>query len=284
MQNILLHELYGNAIKTGIAIIILAIALLVMEFILAKNMDNKQQKQKLRARLFYVACFVLLFVMARIWVEGFTHLLAVLGLVSAALVITNKETIMNFVGWLIITWRGLFAEDDLIQFQHYTGYVKSFGLLYFTLAEVSEGLDGNITGRVIRIPNGLVANTPLINLSQAHHLLERKFLIVLARDTDIAFAVEFLSQATDKVIDNYYKDKKEFTIEYIKKRNKYISSRINLGAKVSILPKLDKPSGIEFTVRYYCFSQDCEKIQQLIWKHLFMSLKESNALSIAFAE
>jgi small-conductance mechanosensitive channel len=74
---------------------------------------------------------VYLLLLARIWVQGFGQLIAVLGLVSAALVVINKDNIINLVGFLIIMWRGLFSENDLIQVQSFRGVVQNVGVLYF---------------------------------------------------------------------------------------------------------------------------------------------------------
>ena len=113
MKDELLNNIYSNLVITAIVSIAICFAYVLFYFLLVRKIKNNRQKQKFRIRSFYVACVVFLFFMERIWVEGFTHLLAVLGLVSAGLVVTNKETIMNFVGWLVITWRGLFSEDEL---------------------------------------------------------------------------------------------------------------------------------------------------------------------------
>ena len=280
MQTALLHEIYGNVLNTFIALIVVLITCLSVNFIVARKKENIKQKRKFRIRSFYVACFIFIFLMARIWVEGFTHLLAVLGLVSAALVITNKETIMNFVGWLIINWRNLFAEDDLIQIQDYKGYVKAFGVLYFTLSEVSEGVNGNITGRVIRIPNGLVVSHVLVNFSQTSHLLEQIFTIIITHDSDVRHAISFLTELVDCVISEYYQDKKEFSVDYLKKHNRHLSTQIHLGAKVSIKPRLTSPGGIELITRYYCFWKDAEKLQQRIWLSLLDAIKHEQQLKL----
>ncbi len=282
MQKILLHEIYGNMVSTIISLIVIVLATLLVYFIFARKIESTRQKRQFRIRSFYIGCIVFIFLMARIWVEGFTHLLAVLGLVSAALVVTNKETIMNFVGWLVINWRGLFSEDDLIQIQQYKGYVKSFGMLYFTLAEISEGRNGDITGRVIRIPNGLVANNALVNYSQTSHLLEHVFSIIIVQDCEPEYAIEFLSKLVNEVIAEFYKGKKEYSMEYLKKHHKYLMARINLEARVTIHPKLDKPTGIELTTHFYCFSQDGERIQQEIWLALLKALQDEDKIKLSY--
>lgn len=79
-----------------------------------------------------------------------------LGLVAAGLVVTNKESIMNFAGFLIINWRGIFTEDDFIQIQNHIGCVESIQPFYFKLYETTSTNQKQATGRAIKIPNSLV--------------------------------------------------------------------------------------------------------------------------------
>lgn len=283
MQKLLLTEIYSNLFSTAIAMVVITFSMLLVDFLVARKIESTRQKRRFRIRSFYLACFIFIFFMARIWVEGFTHLIAVLGLVSAALVVTNKETIMNFVGWLIINWRALFAEDDLIQIQQYKGYVKSFGVLYFSLFEVSDRRNGSITGRVIRVPNGLVANNALINFSQTSRLLEQAFSIVITPDSDIEYAMKYLTELVNEVITTFYKGKRKFSSEYLVKHHKHLATFIDLNAKVTIQPKQDKPNGVELATHYYCFSQDSEHIQQQIWLKFLTQIKADPLINLAYS-
>lgn len=282
MEKILLNEIYGNFVSTLIALAVILLAYLILDLTFAKKIEAPRQKQNFRIRSFYVACFVFIFLMARIWVEGFTQLLAVLGLVSAALVITNKETIMNVVGWIIINWRDLFAEDDLIQIEGYKGYVKSFGLLYFSLSEFSERSDGCTTGRIIRIPNGLLATHALINFSQTSHLYEQTFSIIITKDSDELHAVNFLTELVSQTISVFYKEKKEFSAEYLLKHHRRLAAHIRLKPKVYITPKFENPSGTTLTTHYFCFFQDSKELQQQIWTILLSKIKNEDAINLSY--
>lgn len=280
MHDLLLNEIYGNFLSTGIALVILLFTYGLVAFIASKKVENVRQRRKVRGRAFYIISFIFIFILARIWVEGFTHLLAVLGLVSAALVITNKETVMNFVGWLIINWRDLFSDDDLVQILDFKGYVKSFGFLYFSLVEVSDQEHVNVTGRVIRVPNGLVIHHPLINFSQTSHLLEQVFPIMVTFNSNVEQAIELLKSIVNQTVTTYYQDNKEFCTKHLMKNHKYLASRINLEAKVCIHVRTSAPLGIELTTRYYCFAQDTHKIQQTIWTSLLTKLKKERAIHL----
>lgn len=263
MKNELLKNIYSNLVSTAIVIIAIFFVYGLFYLLVIRKIKDERQKQKFRIRSFYVACVIFLFFMERVWVEGFTHLLAVLGLVSAGLVVTNKETIMNFVGWLVITWRGLFSEDDLIQIQQYKGYVKRIGVLYVMLYEVLDST-GNISGRVIRIPNGLVSNNPIINFSQTTHLFEQSFTLSFSSDNDFMALKEQIKTVVDNIIAEVYKGRQEFSVDYLGKRSKQLPSRIRLGARVTLQSKSENLSTMQLITRYYCFSRDAEKIQESI--------------------
>lgn len=284
MKSLFLHEIYGNIISTVITMFILGLIFLIIDFLFARKIDNNRKRRQFRIRSFYLTCFIFIFLLARIWVEGFTHFLAILGLVSAALVISNKETIMNFVGWLVINWRGLFSEDDFIQIQHYKGYVKSFGLLYFTLAEISDRGNGNVTGRLIRIPNGLVANNALINFSQNSHLLEQVFTTIISQECDPDYSINLLTMIVSDVVSSFYKNTTEYSMEYIKRNHKYLSDKIKLDVKVLFHVKLSKPTGFELSAHYYCFPEDAEKIQQSIALMLLKKAKDDDKIKLSFED
>ncbi len=277
------HDTYKNLVSTLVTFSLLLLIYIVMNLLKLNKIESARRRRNFRIRSFYVMCVIFIFCMERIWVEGFTHLIAILGLVSAALVVTNKETIMNFIGCLVIIWRELFVEGDLIQIQQYKGYVQSIGVLYFSLSEVSEGLHGDITGRIIRIPNGLVSTNALINFSQTSHLQEQKFTIIISQRSDVEAAIHFVEHIVNKTINDIYREKKEYSVEYLGKRNKNLLTKMNLQAKTSLELKLDKPVGVQLTARYHCFSQDAERIHQIILLNFLSSINQQNQFELSCA-
>ena len=275
-----LNSFYSNLISTAIIFLVIVLLYVIFNFFIVRKVRDVRQKQKFRVRAFYVACVIFIVFMERVWVEGFTHLLAVLGLVSAGLVVTNKETIMNFVGWLIITWRGLFSEEDLIQIQQYKGYVKRIGILYVMLYEVTDA-NGDISGRIIRVPNGLVSTNPIINFSQTSNLFEQYVTVLFSSDNDFMALKEKVKALVDAVLTETYKDRQEYSLDYLSKRSRQLPNRVRLTARVSLQPKADNLSTVQMTVRYYCFSRDAEKIQEAILLSLLKSIKGDPAVKLA---
>ncbi len=270
MQTEFFHEFYRNLFSTLIAFVVISLVSIIVTAIISRKIESQRKRTRIKIRSLYVAIIVFLFIVARIWVEGFTHLLAVLGLVSAALVVTNKETIMNFVGWLIITWRELFVEDDLVQVQQYTGYVKNIGVLYFTLAEVSALTPDRITGRMIRVPNGLISNNALINFSQVSHLLQQSVQMKIKIDEHISIELRLqeIQKEVDKILQKYYQNKPQYCVDYIQKKNKTLQNFISLATNISVTAYSKDNDILEITINFYCFSKDANELKNQIYIQL----------------
>jgi small-conductance mechanosensitive channel len=284
MPTITLSELYGNATRTLLTLAALLLTYVVINLIAMRRIESQKQRRRFRIRSFYITAIISLFLLARIWVEGFTHLLYALGLVSAALVISNKESIMNIIGWFIINWRELFIEDDLIQIQNFKGYVKHLGLMYVTLAEASDKGKGSISGRVIRVPNGWVSNNALINFSQTSHLIEQQILLIVNAQSDINLAKQILRDVVSFQLNKHYQNKKEYSMDYLRKRNHQYADNLSLEPSVSVETKHEKPSGILITIHYFCFARYEDKLHKRIWGQLLERLKANPQIELVFED
>ena len=104
----------------------------------------------------------------RLWVEGVHTLFTILGLIGAALTITQKEALMNLTGWGVILWRNLFVIGDHIQIGINQGDVVGMGPFYFTLMEIGNWVGGDqSTGRIVKVPNCLVWTIPVANYTRS---------------------------------------------------------------------------------------------------------------------
>lgn len=245
----------ANLLNTVISLVVVFVIFLLVNLFFIRKIENLKDKKRIRIRSFYVAVLTFLFLMARIWVDGFMHLVAVLGLVSAGLVVTNKETIMNLVGWLIITWRGVFSEDDLIQIQAYKGYVKSIGMLYITLQEVSDTDFSRLTGKEIKVPNGLTSNNSVINYSQSARLVSCDFQFKLPVSEVKRTSGLVLSQV-EKLLEAYYKGNKSFTQHAITRFDKTLKNKLNLSPVLTIGSDIEMSKPVTCVISFYCFIED----------------------------
>lgn len=282
----LVTELSSNILSTVASVVILFALYMLGLFLIKRRFKieesgDERLYHRYKARLQYTLIGIFVFLLTKVWVDGFAHLVTILGLVSAALVITNKELIMNLVGWLIINWRALFTEHDYIQIGQYTGYVSELGVLYFKMLEGSTNDSNLSTGRVVRVPNGLVINTPVVNFSERISLIEYTQSWYLTFESDFEQFQKEVIGITSEVLDAHYGTNSRYTKDWLRKQDPFSASHINLKVQGKSRIHQHEPYGIQVSVYFYCFPTHSNKIINEIHARVLPLVKETPHYELA---
>ncbi len=260
------HDFVNHIGNMLIAAVVVFFTFIIIYFIFKNKHATPKQSLRYRFRVIYLAIFFYLILLARIWVEGFEHIFTMLSLVGAGIVVTNKESVMNFVGWLIITWRNLFTEGDVIQIGNHIGIVSKIGPLYFGLYETT-GIDSlQTTGKSIKIPNGLVITLPVFSLSPDNNFLQYSFSTFLEPELKkLNSSIETIQEKFNLVLNQYYKNSCSSGFKRLEEAHESISAFLNKKCTVSIhyIPGKDKHADVTF--RFFCYPRDQRTLQ---WKFL----------------
>ena len=188
-SQLFMNTIISNFAHTGIAVAIVTLFYFLGAHLIKHHLSEEQNKSRLHARLYYTLLILLSIILTKIWVQGFSQILTILSLVSAALVIANKEFIMNVVGWFIINWRSLFSEKDFVQIGPHSGYVYEMGWLYFKLFEGSPVSGQRSSGKMIKVPNGLVLHHSVTNFSFSSNVVEYQQHWIVNYESDIPLEI-----------------------------------------------------------------------------------------------
>lgn len=254
--------MYLNLLKTGIAVVFLLLIDFVIEMLLIRKMQYKKRSVKFRVALRYVLFFCFFFFMAKIWVEGFGYLLTFVGIISAALTITQKEYIMNFFGWLIIMWRDVFVEGDYIEIGKYSGYVHDIKPLYFAIEETSHLSWGDKTGRIVKIPNSLIATNPVMNFSVESSLVEDRLHYIFAMDSSLEIIQALIVQLELEL--------------------KKVLSSVQQSPQFLLRITQDNPSGIKLKIKYFSLKKQQKKVEDKIFE-VIMAFVRANPDTLKLA-
>lgn len=271
MNDDVAFQISTKVINTLIVVFIISLVYLVFRFWI-KSMEL-ETKSKYKKRFWYASGIILVYFVGKIWMEGFIHLFAFLGIISAALTITQKETLMNFVGWFIIMWRDHFTEGDRIEIGSYKGYVHSIGFFYFTLCDEFVHHRHTPTGKTFRIPNGLVITSPLTNHLRKAQMIEYKMIYLITQNSSIIEAMNLIKTTVDQVVDSVYQKGEEK-----EKKTHHVPA-----SSVYIKPKFDEPSGIEVNLCYFCYPKDQIDIEKKSYQLILEALQSSDSIELAFA-
>jgi small-conductance mechanosensitive channel len=270
-----------QVIHTLIAIAVIFLVMLALYLLFRRRFENNKQRSKFRSQLTYIGTCFFLIAATQIWIEGLSHIFTALGLVAAGLVVTNKETVMNIAGFLILNWRGIFTEGDFIQVQNYTGYVESIRPLYFKIYETTS-LDQQVaTGKNIKIPNGLILTNAVSTFSPESNLFLNSLHFNIEEATDFNKVLQITEEIIQTEITTLYEKDALFTNPFLRKRNKNLNSLIQLKPSAYIKCSTDKAKTATVYIQYYSRPKDSNLIESVFWTKLKEKL---TAESISFLD
>lgn len=167
-----------------LSIIYLVFNILIEEMVSSRIRDSKA-RYSFKKTIFIVSIASVALVVVLIWVEDSTALLVSYGLIGAGLAIALQDVFKNFAGGIIILTSAVYRVGDRIEIQSTMGDVIDIGIMYTTLLEIRQWVNGDqATGRLISVPNGVVISTPVFNFTRDHRYLWDEIMIPVTYDSD----------------------------------------------------------------------------------------------------
>lgn len=270
-----LHKLY----ITIAIILILRIISLVTSKTAAKRITDIHRLYNWRKAITIIAHVFGILIIGRIWIEEFRHLLTILGIISVGIAIAYKEIFMNITGGLFILWRGLFREGDRIQIGEHHGDVIGFGLFYFTLMEIGGGVTSEqSSGRIIKVPNGMIINNPIINYNRCFPYIWNEIPVRLTPESNRKEAEQLLLNIAQKVNLPSADDARKC---FRRKSDEIIIYR-HLDPAVYLSVRTERPAGIILTLRYLCDPRQRRNTEKVIWDEILDVFDKNTAIHLAF--
>ena len=158
---------------------------IVIEEILARGIKESKTKYSLRKTFSIIYIIVFLIIIARIWVENAQTLLVSYGLVAAGVAVALQDFFKNFAGGIVLFATGIYSVGDRIEINGKYGDVIDIGILYTTLMELREWIDGDQeTGRLTIVPNGHVLSGHVSNYNKDNSYVWDELMLPITYASD----------------------------------------------------------------------------------------------------
>lgn len=265
----LYNEMLFNIISTVINIVLITIVASLAFYLLKKRATSIKQIKKIKSRVIYLSIIIFFLVVIKIWLGGITNLFTMLSLVAAGLIIVNKETVMNFVGWIIINWRSLFSEGDYIEVQNYHGYVSEIKVFYFRMYETIEHGDKRTTGKLLKLPNSIVITSIIKTFSSDENIALHKVPWLISIEKNPLQVAQKLEQLIKRIIADKYFFSSDFSKSSVINKNKLKNYGINdFSPYIEIKTFNDKENIINIEANFYCYVEHRKEIEQVYTREL----------------
>lgn len=91
-------------------------------------------------------------------------------IIALGLALALQKYVASFFGYFVIVFSHMFQVGDRIRIGSWKGDVRDVRMFHFVLDEVGEDekLGGELTGRILNMPNLIVLDQPVLNFSKGH--------------------------------------------------------------------------------------------------------------------
>ncbi|MES0489648.1 MAG: mechanosensitive ion channel domain-containing protein [Leptospirales bacterium] len=201
--NTLFEDTAAPAQRIFITIASLVI-ILIIQYIINKSILRRLKpylKQTWKKNISYSGMVLFFIIILIIWLPHLRGFFTLFGIIGTGILIATKEVIVNFLGWFYIVIRRPFEIGNRIMIKDFAGDVTDIRLLEFSMIEVKKRNEGGqSTGRIIRVPNGLLFTHPMANSSKEFSLYWNEIIVTLTPDSNWKKAHKILEQLSKKNI------------------------------------------------------------------------------------
>jgi small-conductance mechanosensitive channel len=214
------HPMLESAINTLVALAVLYLVFkVVLDGAVADKLDEPRLRYSFRKAISFAYILVLFITIITIWIPNPEALLVAYGLLAAGIAVSLSDFFKNLAGGIVIFFTRPFTVGDRIEIAKEFGDVIDVDLMYTTLMEIREWVDGDqATGRLNIVPNGLVLNSVVNNYTKDNEFIWDEITIPVTYDSDWKAARKLMLDTVKKETSDIIE---QSTKEYGHLREKY---------------------------------------------------------------
>ncbi|MBN1109340.1 MAG: mechanosensitive ion channel [Methanomassiliicoccales archaeon] len=120
-----------------------------------------------------------------IWVTDPQALVVSYGILAAGVAIALQDLFRNITGGFIIFVQSPYRVGDRVRIKEVVGDVIDLSLMYTTLLELQEWVDGDqATGRLVMVPNGYILSGNVHNYTKDNNFLWDELVVPVSYESD----------------------------------------------------------------------------------------------------
>ncbi len=247
------------------------------ESIVHRQVEDLKTGYKFKKTISYTLYTLAIFIIGRIWFDGFGDLATFLGLLSAGIAIALKDPLVNLAGWLYILWIRPFEVGDRIEIGGKMGDVIDQRLFTFATMELGNWVHAEqSTGRIVFIPNGAVFVKDIANFYRGFNFVWIEVPVLVTFESNWKKAKTILKeiaeeanvQLTEAAEERVKKSSKKFMIFY-RKLSPIVYTNV-------------QDSGVLLTIRCLIRPRTRRGVEEKIWEQILDQFGACNDIDFAY--
>ncbi len=268
------HE---NLLNTLIILLTFIVLRSIIFILVHRQIKEIKRQYHWRKAVSYLLSLITLFLIGRIWFQGFQSVITFLGIFSAGLAIALQDMLVNIAAWFFILWRRPFEVGDRIEINHQKGDVIDRRLFMFTVLEIGNWVNAEqSTGRIIHFPNGIIFKNSLANYSKGFTYIWNEIPVMITFESDWEKAKQILVQIANTKVERL-SAKAEKSIQ--KAARRFMIYYHNL---TPIVYTTVADSGVVLTIRYLCEPKTRRNSEEILWEEILRQFKQHKDIDFAY--
>ena len=132
-----------DLLSSLLVILVIVVVRYVTLFVVYRQVKDVRKRYSWRKSTTYILTFLTIFIIGRIWFQGFQSAATFIGLFAAGIAIALQDLLVNLAGWVFIMWRRPFDVGDRIEISGHAGDVIDKRLFMFSLMEIGKWVDAD---------------------------------------------------------------------------------------------------------------------------------------------
>lgn len=172
---------------------------LILEETVSKKIKEPKARYSFRKTISLLYMVVLLVAVITIWVPNPEALLVAYGLVAAGIAISMQDLFKSVAGGLILLFMKLYRVGDRIEINSNYGDVIDIDIMYTTLLEMRQWVDGDqATGRLVIVPNNSILSGAVKNYTKDNDFIWDEVWVPITYGSDWRKASSILTDVAKK--------------------------------------------------------------------------------------
>jgi len=270
----------ANQIRLLFSIVVITVIWLVRKLIqrfIHKSEESLLKKYRLNKIATYLSYFLILLLLARIWISESGSFATYFGILSAGIAIALKDPIVNIAGWFYLTfWRPI-DVGQRVEINDAKGDIIHIGFFYFTINEIGNRIESEqSTGRIIQIPNAKIFTEQQAVYTKGFEYIWNEIPVLITFDSNWKKCKQLLTNIANDCC-------KDATKEAKKKLENATNDYVIYYSKLTPIVYTDvKDSGVLLTIRYLCSPYQRRGSQQQIWEQILDVFDANTDLELAY--
>ena len=162
------------------------------------RINNNKLQYKLLQFVKIIINIIEILIIYLLWENNIKNIITLISFISAAITLSLKDIIFNFISGIYIKINKPFILEDRIEINGSKGDVINIGTFTFELLEINEEYGNQSTGIVLTIPNSLIFSNTIKNLNKGFKYIWDEIDINIPLDSNIVESKKVLY----KIINN----------------------------------------------------------------------------------